>query len=206
MCRCLRRLLSVLILTCLLACRSTDPCPPDGSQPAIHPTSSHDDGSPCLRIAEVRADTPPPDLYRASSSCVIAERYLEALELLELAEAFVAFDAQRQRGVKPGDVTSSLLREFHSGIPIDRQSGLLRFTREMKHTPRELRQELRSDESLCAELSRAGPPTYEPDYLAEFLEPGICLGEGSRPRSDFNPSKAWGKAIAGLGYCRPTSR
>jgi hypothetical protein len=137
---------------------------------------------------------------------VIAERYLEALELLELAQAFVGFDAQRQRSVNPGDVTSSLLRRFYSGIPVDRQSGLLRFTREMTHTPRELRQELRSNESLCAELSGAGPPRYEPDYLAEFLEPGVYLDGGSRPRSDFNRSKAWEKAIASLGYCRPTSR
>jgi hypothetical protein len=131
---------------------------------------------------------------------VIAERYLEALDLLELAEAFVAFDAQRQRGVKPDDVISSLIRECYSAIPVDRQSGLLHFARDLKDTPRELR----SDELLCAELAQAGPPTYEPDYLAEFLKPGRCLDGRSEARSGFDRSKAWRKAIASLGYCRPT--
>ena len=194
---CMRWLFVVLALTLILACRTTDPCPPELSQRTTPPLISQYDGSPCVRLAEVRADTPPPDLYKSAAGCMIAERYAEATELGLLAVAFVRFDALRHPGIEPRNLRESLEVEHWSALPGGSGLRFSLYHRHRKHTG----QGLQSKELLCAELARIGPPTYEASYLDKFLESCRDLDRRVDPPANFDRSQAWRHVLAGLGIC-----
>jgi len=164
----------------------------DLPQPAINRIATVIAKNHCEPISAANTITTPNTLLWGAFGCMADQRPYDAARIAIMAAAYASFDAYRlQDGSKEGYAVIRSLRWFP-----------LLMSEEQRRQYAASLDTLRNDSTVwqayCVELSHIGPPTYYPEYLANFRPWDSIQTNGLSLKTDFNTKQTWQRVLRSL--------
>lgn len=113
--------------------------------------------SGCIPIGDVSSKFNPPTLIYAARQCIQEEDYRKAWALFTTANGFAYYDLKRLADLSTQGALSVLVTNAFSDLPMTKRDRAQKVNEEMRADPEQVK-------AYCAELTRIGPPTYEPNW------------------------------------------
>lgn len=111
----------------------------------------------CISIGDVTSKFNPPTLIYAAKQCIQEEDYRKAWALFTTANGFAYYDLKRLADLSTQGALSVLIANAFSDLPMAKRDQAQKVIEEMRADPEQVK-------AYCAELTRIGPPTYEPNW------------------------------------------
>jgi hypothetical protein len=123
----------------------------------------------CIAISEVTSQFNPPALTYAAKKCIQQERYAQAWALLTTSNGFAYYDLKRLADRSTQGARSVLTMNAFTDLTDAQREKLSKIFKEIQMDPEQVK-------AYCTELTRVGPPTYEPQWailhgIGVFQEP-----------------------------------
>jgi len=123
----------------------------------------------CVPISEVSGQFNPPALIYAAKKCIQKEQYPKAWALLTTANGFAYYDLKRLADRSTQGARTVLTMNAFADLSDAQRERASKISKEIQADPAQV-------QAYCAELTRIGPPTYEPQWailhgIGVFQEP-----------------------------------
>lgn len=109
----------------------------------------------CIPISEVTSQFNPPALIYAAQKCIQQEKYSDARALLSTGMGFAYYDLKRLADISTHGARTVLTMNAFAELTNEQREKAQKSIKEIDADPEEVR-------AYCVELTRIGPPTYEP--------------------------------------------
>lgn len=109
----------------------------------------------CIPIGEVTNQFNPPALIYAAKKCIQQEEYSRARALLTTGMGFAYYDLKRLADRSTQGARTVLTMNAFADLTNEQREKAQKSIKEIESDPEQVR-------AYCAELTRIGPPTYEP--------------------------------------------
>lgn len=111
----------------------------------------------CLSISEVISTFNPPALFYAAKKCIKERDYSKAWALLTTANGFAYYDIKRLADRSAQGARSVLTMNAFADLTNEERESFAKVGTEIQRDPNQVKM-------YCAELTRIGPPSYEPRW------------------------------------------
>lgn len=123
----------------------------------------------CVAIGEVTNQFNPPSLVYAAKKCIQQEQYAKAWALLTTGYGFAYYDLKRLADRSTQGARAVLTMNAFADLTDAQREKAAEVSKEIQKDPEQVR-------AYCAELTRIGPPAYEPSWailhgIGAFQEP-----------------------------------
>ena len=123
----------------------------------------------CIAIGEVTNQYNPPALTYAAKKCIQQERYAQAWALFTTSNGFAYYDLKRLADRSTQGASAVLTMNAFTDLTDAHREKLSKTFKEIQTDPEQVKK-------YCTELTRVGPPTYEPQWailhgIGVFQEP-----------------------------------
>lgn len=123
----------------------------------------------CIAISDVTSEFNPPALYFAAKKCIQQDQYSKSWALLHTANGFAYYDLKRLADRSTQGARSVLTMNTFADLTDAQRDKMSKITKEMQADSEQVK-------AYCSELTRIGPPTYEPQWailhgIGAFQEP-----------------------------------
>lgn len=123
----------------------------------------------CVPISEVTSQINPPALLYAAKKCIRQDQYKKAWALLSTGNGFAYYDTKRLADRSTQGARSVLTMNVFADLKDAEREMASRVSKEIQADPEQVR-------AYCAELTKIGPPKYEPQWailhgIGVFEEP-----------------------------------
>ncbi|MBC7682004.1 MAG: hypothetical protein H7172_06700 [Ferruginibacter sp.] len=123
----------------------------------------------CIPIGEVTSQFNPPALIYAAKKCIQQAQYAKAWALLTTGNGFAYYDVKRLADRSAQGAKTVLTMNAFADLSDSQREMTSKISKEIQTTPEQV-------QAYCAELTRIGPPTYEPQWailhgIGAFQEP-----------------------------------
>jgi hypothetical protein len=109
----------------------------------------------CIPISEVTSQFNPPALIYAAKKCIQLEEYSKARALLTTGMGFAYYDLKRLADRSTQGARTVLTMNAFADLTKEQREKSQKAIREIETDPEQVR-------AYCGELTRIGPPSYEP--------------------------------------------
>ena len=151
----------------------------------------------CISGAQVQSTHTPPDIFLSAYKCLMAGEFDRAARLTTIAQAFGVFDVARLSDPTVRGGPDVLAQRVISQVPKDKLNGLVAALRTAKSDPA-------TNDDLCNDLRRTGPPTYYPKYLV--LHGLAAYNQQTTPenslRAPFDARSVWDAYLQKAVRCK----
>lgn len=123
----------------------------------------------CISIGEVTSEFNPPALIYAAKKCIQEDQYSKAWALLTTGYGFAYYDSKRLADRSTQGARTALgMKAFAELTDAQREKS--------SKISKEIQKDAEQVQAYCAELTRIGPPTYEPQWailhgIGSYQEP-----------------------------------
>jgi hypothetical protein len=111
----------------------------------------------CIPISEVKSSFNPPALIYASKKCIQQEQYSRAWALLTTGTGFAYYDIYRLADRSTQGARTVLTMNAFADLTDVQRDKASKVSKEIQKDPEQV-------QAYCAELTRIGLPTYEPQW------------------------------------------
>lgn len=111
----------------------------------------------CIAMSEVTSEFNPPALMHAAKKCVLQKDYAKAWALMLTANGFAYYDLKRLADRSTQGARAVLAIRVLGELTPEQNEKAKTMADEIQRDPAQV-------QAYCAELSRVGPPTYEPQW------------------------------------------
>lgn len=111
----------------------------------------------CIPISEITNQFNPPALIHAAKKCIQLEDYRKAWALFTTANGFAYYDLKRLADRSTHGALSVLIANAFADLHMEKRDQSQKVSEEMRADPEQVK-------AYCAELTRIGPPSYEPNW------------------------------------------
>jgi hypothetical protein len=111
----------------------------------------------CIAISEVKSEFNPPALLSATKKCIQQGEYSKAWALLNTGFGFAYYDLSRLADRSTREARTVLTMNTFADLTNEQQGQLQKASKAIQADPEQVK-------AYCAELTRIGPPTYEPQW------------------------------------------
>lgn len=123
----------------------------------------------CIPIGEVTNQFNPPALIYAAKKCIQQEQYAQAWALLTTSNGFAYYDLKRLADRSTQGARTVLTMNAFADLSNEQREKASRISKEIQMDAEQVK-------AYCTELTRIGPPTYEPQWailhgIGAFQEP-----------------------------------
>jgi len=123
----------------------------------------------CIAIGEVTSQLNPPALIYAAKKCIQQERYAQAWALFTTGNGFAYYDLKRLADRSTQGANMVLTMNAFAELTDMQREKISKTFKEIQMDPEQVKK-------YCTELTRVGPPTYEPQWailhgIGAFQEP-----------------------------------
>lgn len=123
----------------------------------------------CIAISEVTSQFNPPALIYAAKKCIQQEQYAQAWALLTTGNGFAYYDLKRLADRSTQGAKTVLTMNAFADLTDAQREKVSKIFKEIQMDPEQVK-------AYCTELTRIGPPTYEPQWailhgIGAFQEP-----------------------------------
>lgn len=123
----------------------------------------------CIAISEVTNEFNPPALIYAAKKCIQQDQYSKSWALLTTANGFAYYDLKRLADRSTQGARSVLTMNAFADLTDAQRDKTSKISKEIQTDPEQVK-------AYCTELTRIGPPTYEPQWailhgIGAFQEP-----------------------------------
>lgn len=123
----------------------------------------------CIAISEVTSQFNPPALTYAAKKCIQQERYAQAWALMTTSNGFAYYDLTRLADRSTQGAKAVLTMNAFADLTDAQREKVSKIFKEIQMDPEQVK-------AYCTELTRIGPPTYEPQWailhgIGVFQEP-----------------------------------
>lgn len=109
----------------------------------------------CMPISEVTSQFNPPALIYAAKKCIQQGEYSKARALLSTGMGFAYYDLKRLADRSTQGARTVLTMNVFADLTTEQRDKATKTIKEIESDPQQV-------SAYCAELTRIGPPTYEP--------------------------------------------
>lgn len=109
----------------------------------------------CISISEVTSQFNPPALIYAAKKCIQQEEYSKAQALLTTGTGFAYYDLKRLADRSTQGARTVLMMNAFADLTKEQRDKATKSIKEIESDPQQV-------STYCAELTRIGPPIYEP--------------------------------------------
>jgi hypothetical protein len=125
----------------------------------------------CVAISEVNSQFNPPALIYAARKCILQEQYAQAWALLTTGNGFAYYDLKRLADRSTQGAKTVLTMNAFADLTDVQREKVTKIFKDLQTDPEIVK-------AYCTELTRIGPPTYEPQWailhgIGAFQEPRI---------------------------------
>ena len=123
----------------------------------------------CIPISEVTSQFNPPALIYAAKKCIQQEQYAQAWALLNTGNGFAYYDLKRLADRSTQGARTVLTMNAFADLSNEQREKASAISKEIQMDAEQVK-------AYCTELTRIGPPTYEPRWailhgIGAFQEP-----------------------------------
>ncbi len=123
----------------------------------------------CVPISEVTSQFNPPALIYAAKKCIQQEQYAKAWALFTTGNGFAYYDLKRLADRSTQGARTVLTMNALADLSNAQREKASKISKEIQMDPEQV-------QAYCTELTRIGPPTYEPQWailhgIGVFQEP-----------------------------------
>lgn len=111
----------------------------------------------CIPMSDVKNSFNPPALIYAGKKCILQEEYEKAWALITTGFGFAYYDLKRLADRSTSGAGSVLAMNAFGDLTQAQREKSQQVSKEMQADPGQTK-------AYCAELTRIGPPTYEPQW------------------------------------------
>ncbi|GAB2180871.1 hypothetical protein DLREEDagrD3_10940 [Denitratisoma sp. agr-D3] len=111
----------------------------------------------CVTMKEVTSEFNPPALLYAAKQCIKAQEYAKAWALLTTGYGFAYYDLKRLADKSTQGARTVLIMNTFADLTKEEREQSSRTSKEIQADPEQVK-------VYCAELTRIGPPSYEPQW------------------------------------------
>lgn len=142
----------------------------------------------CIAISEVKSEFNPPALIYATKKCIQQGEYSKAWALLNTGFGFAYYDISRLADQSTREARTVLTMNAFADLTNEQREGFQKTNKAIQADPEQVK-------AYCAELTRIGPPTYEPLWA---IRHGI--GAYKEPRNghyltNVEPKALWDEVL-----------
>ena len=142
----------------------------------------------CISINEVTSKMNPPALIYAAKKCVQQNDYSKAWALLTTGNGFAYYDMQRLADRSTQGARSVLTMNAFADLTDEQQEKAQKISKEIQA-------DLHQVQAYCSQITRIGPPTYDPQWA---ILHGIGAFQGPRDgnyRTDVDTKALWEEVL-----------
>lgn len=111
----------------------------------------------CIAMSEVKSEFNPPALLSATKKCIQQGEYSKAWALLNTGFGFAYYDISRLADQSTQGARTVLTMNTFADLTNEQREQFQKVSKASQADPEQLR-------AYCTELTRIGPPTYEPQW------------------------------------------
>jgi len=143
---------------------------------------------PCVGMDQVTSFYNPPTLIYAARKCIQQDDYVRAWALFNTGTGYANYDLKRLADRSTGGAKTVLIMNVMAALTDSQRKQLGQQFAEMQADPEKVK-------AYCAELTRIGPPTYDPQW-AILHGLGVYQGPHDGPyRTDVDTKALWSETL-----------